>query len=98
MSLPDFKPQTRLFGIYGPAGLELDPADRYRLFAEKIYPLLVDARAELEECYCQDNGRPSVEPVLQLGVTLMAVCGEDSGSGSGRTVTVSFRMEVRLES
>jgi transposase len=70
MSLPDFKPQTRLFGIYGPAGLELDPADRYRLFAEKIYPLLVDARAELEECYCQDNGRPSVEPVLQLGVTL----------------------------
>jgi len=70
MSLPDFKPQTRLFGIYGPAGLELDPADRYRLFAEKIYPLLVDARAELEKCYCQDNGRPSVEPVLQLGVTL----------------------------
>ncbi len=47
MSLPDFKLQTRLFGIYGPAGLELDPADRYRLFAEKIYPLLVEARAEM---------------------------------------------------
>jgi hypothetical protein len=29
-----------LFGIYGPAGLELAPEDRYRLFAEKIYPLL----------------------------------------------------------
>jgi transposase len=70
MSLPDFKPQTRLFGIYGAAGLELEPADRYRLFAEKIYPLLVGARGEVEKCYCQDNGRPSVEPVLLLGVTL----------------------------
>jgi transposase len=71
MSLPEFKPQTRLFGIYGPAGLDLDPGDRYRLFAEKIYPLLGEVRAELEKCYCPDNGRPSVEPVLQLGVTLL---------------------------
>jgi hypothetical protein len=71
MSLPDFKPQTQLFGIYGPAGLELAPGDRYRLFAEKIYLLLVGARGELEKCYCRDNGRPSVEPVLVLGVTLL---------------------------
>jgi transposase len=71
MSVPDFKPQTRLLGIYGPAGLELEAGDRYRLFAEKIYPLLVEARGELEECYCPDNGRPSVEPVLILGVTLL---------------------------
>jgi len=70
MSLPDFKPQTRLFGIYGAGGLELAPEDRYRLFAEKIYPLLVEARTELEKCYCAANGRPSVEPVLLLGVTL----------------------------
>ena len=61
MSLPDFKQQPPLFGIYGPSGLELGPEDRYRLFAEKIYPLLVGARSELEECYCEDNGRPSVE-------------------------------------
>ena len=71
MSLPDFKRQTQLFGIYGPAGLELAPEDRYRLFGEKIYALLVGARPELEKCYCEDNGRPSVEPVLVLGVTLL---------------------------
>src|SRR4030043_1505877 len=71
MSLPDFKRQTQLFGIYGPAGLELAPEDRYRLFGEKIYPLLVGARPELEKCYCEDNGRPSVEPVLVLGGTLL---------------------------
>jgi hypothetical protein len=61
MSLPDFKGQAQLFGIYGPAGLELASEDRYRLFAEKIYPLLVGARPELEKCYCEDNGRPAVE-------------------------------------
>jgi len=71
MSLPKFKRQVQLFGIYGPAGLELAPEDRYRLFAEKIYPLLAAARPELEKCYCEDNGRPSVEPVLVSGVTLM---------------------------
>jgi transposase len=71
MSLPDFKRQTQLFGIYGPAGLELAPEDRYRRFAEKIYPLLVGARPELEKGYCEDNGRPSVEPVGVLGVTLL---------------------------
>jgi transposase len=71
MSLPKFKRQAQLFGIYGPTGLELAPEDRYRLFAEKIYPLLAGARPELEKCYCQDNGRPSVEPVLVSGVTLM---------------------------
>jgi len=70
MSLPDFKRQAQLFGIFGPAGLELASDDRYRLFWEKIYPLLVGARPELEKCYCEDNGRPAVEPVLVMGVTL----------------------------
>src|SRR4030065_1438730 len=41
MSLPDFKPQMGLFGVYGALGLKLDSEDRYRLFAEKIYPLVV---------------------------------------------------------
>ena len=76
MSLPDFKRQPQLFGIYGPAGLELAPEDRYRLFGEKIYPLLVGARPELEKCYCEENGRPSVEPVLVLGVTLLQFVGK----------------------
>ena len=30
----------------------------------------MEARGELEKCYCPDNGRPSVEPVLLMGVTL----------------------------
>jgi hypothetical protein len=45
--------------------------DRFRLFAEKICPQLVAARPELVSCYCPDNGRPAVEPVLVAGVTMV---------------------------
>ncbi len=72
MSLPEFV----LSPI--PKAMEVDlerlcsSTDRYRIFAEKIYPLLVQARGVLEqEAYCADNGRRAVEPVLLLGVSLL---------------------------
>ena len=45
--------------------------DRYRLFAQKFCPLLVEARPKLEACYCMSNGRPGVEPVVLLGVSVL---------------------------
>jgi transposase len=46
--------------------------DRYRIFAEQVYPLLAKARAVLEkEAYCSNNGRVAIEPVLLLGVSLL---------------------------
>lgn len=71
MSLPPFNPQTHLFGLQVVKDEVFDPSDRYRLFAEKIYPLLVKARPALEQCYCEDNGRPGVEPVLLMGVSVL---------------------------
>jgi transposase len=71
MSLPIFNPQTHLFGLQAASSEVFDASDRYRLFAEKIYPLLVQARPKLEPCYCEMNGRPAVEPVLLLGVSLL---------------------------
>src|ERR1051325_5811086 len=71
MSLPEFD----VFPI--PHRLEIDleqlcpEADRYRLFSQRIYPLLVEARATLEQAYCLNNGRPGIEPVLLLGVSLL---------------------------
>ena len=70
MSLPVFDPQTHLFGLQSRSSDVFSETDRYRLFAQKIYPLLVEARPKLEACYCQNNGRPAVEPVLLLGVWL----------------------------
>ena len=71
MSLPTFSTQSELFSIAG-CSRELFPAtDRYRLFARKVYPVLAQARSELEACYCADNGRVAVEPVLLMGVSLL---------------------------
>lgn len=71
MSLPVFDPQTHLFGLQAVSSEIFDEADRYGLFARQIYPLLVEARPKLEACYCLSNGRPGVEPVLLLGVSML---------------------------
>jgi len=36
-----------------------------------VLPSLWAARKQLTELYCEDNGRPAIEPVLALGVTLL---------------------------
>jgi len=71
MSLPDFQPQAQLFSLAALSGQLFAADDRYRLFAENIYPQLVAIRDPLAACYCPDNGRPAVEPVLLTGVTLL---------------------------
>lgn len=70
MSLPSFSTQGALFSTAGLNTEWFGPTDRYRLFAQKIYPLLVAARPKLEALYCADNGRCAVEPVLLAGVSL----------------------------
>ena len=71
MSLPAFSTQAELFSTAGLSGCLFGPADRYRLFALKIYPVLAQARSQLQGCYCADNGRVALEPVLLLGVSLL---------------------------
>lgn len=71
MSLPSFSTQGELFSTAGLSGSLFSPTDRYRLFALVIYPHLVRARAKLAQCYCTDNGRVAVEPVLLLGVSFL---------------------------
>lgn len=71
MSLPPPPLQRSLFDVSNMLSGSFDPDDRFRLFAEKVYPLLLAARRELEACYCPDNGRPGEEPVLLLGATLL---------------------------
>jgi transposase len=71
MSLPVFSTQAELFSTAGLSGQLFAPTDRYRLFAQKIYPVLAQTRSQLEACYCSDNGRMAVEPVLLLGVSLL---------------------------
>ena len=71
MSLPDFSQQQSLFGVGSLADKLFAPTNRYRLFAEKVWPLLAAARPQLESMYCAANGRPAAEPVVLLGVCLL---------------------------
>jgi len=71
MSLPSFSTQSELFSTAALSSNLFPETDRYRLFARLIYPRLVAARTQLEGCYCPDNGRLALEPVLMLGVSLL---------------------------
>ena len=71
MSLPAFSMQAELFSTAGLSASLFAATDRYRLFAQVGYPVVAGARSELENCYCPDNGRVAVEPVLMLGVSLL---------------------------
>ena len=71
MSLPDFSAQSELFSTAGLSASLFPEADRYRLFGKVVYPRLAAKRAALEECYCAENGRTALEPVLMLGVSIL---------------------------
>ena len=71
MSLPDFDTQLNLFGLAAQSERLFKAEDPYRLFWEKIYPRLAGSRDQLAACYCEDNGRPGIEPVVLLGVSIL---------------------------
>ena len=71
MSLPSFSTQAELFSTAGLTSNLFAPTDRYRLFAQVVYPALAGMRGELEKGYCPDNGRVAIEPVLMMGVSLL---------------------------
>lgn len=71
MSLPAFSTQGSLFSTASLSTSLFPETDRYRLFARLIYPRLVAVRSQLEHCYCADNGRVALEPVMLLGVCLL---------------------------
>ena len=71
MSLPAFSTQAELFSTAGLSGSPFADTDRYRLFAQKVYPALARTRSQLESCYCADYGRIALEPVLLLGGSLL---------------------------
>lgn len=71
MSLPNFDLQSTLFSTAALCGQLFAPEDRFALFARVLYPLLAKAREPLAKAYCTDNGRPGIEPVLLMGVSLL---------------------------
>lgn len=71
MSIPDPRLQSSIFDVAFIAEDLFDITNRFRLFREQILPVLRDARGKMVELYCEDNGRPAVEPVVMAGVSLL---------------------------
>ena len=71
MSLPQPKVQMSLFDVSMLLDQLFREGNRYRIFNEQILPILWSMRDKLCGLYCEDNGRPAVEPVLVTAVTLL---------------------------
>jgi transposase len=72
MSLPTFDTQSSLFDSVTTLAPGLfSETDRYKLFAQKIWPVLARARPQLESCYTATNGRAAFEPVALLGAVIL---------------------------
>lgn len=71
MSLPKERDQSSFFDVAFVVGSLFGANDRYRLFREKVMPALRGIRDKLDALYCQDNGRPAIDPVIMAGVTLL---------------------------
>ena len=71
MSLPKNRDQGSFFDAsYLLEGLFVE-SDRFRLFQDKMLPVLRDIRPKLDEMYCQDDGRPAIDPAIMAGVTVL---------------------------
>jgi len=71
MSLPEFSTQSFLFSTAALSSSLFPDNDRYRLFAKLVYPRLVKVRPQLAGSYSAEDGRPAIEPLLLLGVSIL---------------------------
>jgi transposase len=74
MSIQPISDQGSLFdaGVYLEDMLKrAKGGERFLFFREKVWPALLSLGPSLNTMYCADNGRPAVNPVRLLGVTLL---------------------------
>jgi hypothetical protein len=71
MTLSHRDPQRSFLDVSFLAENLFEGKDAYRLFHREVLPALEAQRDALGAMYCADNGRPSIDPVLVAGVTLL---------------------------
>jgi transposase len=75
----------------------LGPTHRYRLFREEILPKLQTLRSQLESLYCEDNGRPAIDPVILAGVTLLQFMERVADRAAGEHVVFHLGWKYALD-
>ncbi|MBF0107535.1 MAG: transposase [Deltaproteobacteria bacterium] len=71
-------------------------ASFFTFFAEEIFPLLATYRDKLVSIYCDENGRPAVEPVLLLGVLVLQFVVRVSDGQAAENVQYDLRWRLAL--
>jgi transposase len=71
MSIPSYNRQCSFFDTGVAAANLFGPSDRHELFRLLVLPALEQQREALCALYCEENGRPGIEPVVMAGVTLL---------------------------
>ncbi len=97
MSIKAVSPQRSFYhSAYLCQGL-LGPNHRYGLFREKILPTLERLRSQLESLYCEDNGRPAVDPVILAGVTLLQYIEKMPDRGAAEHIVFHLGWKYALD-
>jgi hypothetical protein len=61
MSLPQFdRPGSWFENVGSIAPALFGDQNKYQLFAQKVWPVLVGCREQLAKCYARDHGRPAL--------------------------------------
>lgn len=90
-------PQQSFYHTQFVCGELFGASDRYRLFREKVLPQLLKLRAQLEGLYCEDNGRPGIDPVMLCGVTLLQFMEKVSDRRAAEHVAYHLGWKYGLE-
>ena len=99
MSLPQPKVQMSLFDVSMLLEQLFPEGDRCRIFYEQVLPVLWSKRDLLCALYCEDNGRPAIEPVIALGATLLQFMEKvpDRQAGVNLRVHLGWKYALGLE-
>ncbi len=97
MSVKPIDPQRSFYHTSYLCGDLFGAGDRYRLFRERILPKLLALRAKLDSLYCEDNGRPAVDPVMLAGVTLLQFMEKVPDRVAAKDVVVHLGWKYALD-
>jgi transposase len=97
MSLKPLASQRSFYHTDYLCGDLFGPANRYRLFREKIWPKLLELSPKLETLYCAENGRPAIDPVLLCGVTLLQFMEKVADRGASEHVVYHLGWKYALD-
>jgi transposase len=99
MSVKKLSSQRSLFEAKGYFGVSLEKqksVGMFVFFREKVWPKLVSLGPQMEKMYCEDNGRPGVNPVKLLAVTILQYMERAADRDAAEQAVCDLRWRIAL--